>query len=283
MAVGQMRQDRRSPKGTDRRKAGQIAGQAIQNRAANAYTTEETAVPVSEAARVLGVDTRTVRWMCAAGKLRAFLTAAGHWQVFTADLDAPPQGGAANVAADGSSQPSPIFRQGEERVEELALTVPEKKVERALQQPEDPERRRVDEEKAAQRAQEIEMALDEARKQLPYSAQGTYSPSGDFEDCPSKWDIRARHAAADAIRQLGNDASFSEIRTVAIQAGKRVVQEYRHHQACERVVSGVWLPHGTASDDQVAREAVRQALEKLPVGSSQAEMEEARDAVLACL
>jgi uncharacterized protein YbdZ (MbtH family) len=132
-----------------------------------------------------------------------------------------------------------------------------------------------------QRGKEIEKAFDEARKQLPYSAQGTYSLTGNFEDRPSEWDIRARQAAADAIRQLGNDAPFSEIRALAIQAGKRVAQEYKHHQACERVVSGVWLPHGTASDDQAAREAVRQALEKLPVGSSQAEMEKVRDAALA--
>ena len=105
--------------------------------------------------------------------------------------------------------------------------------------------------------------------------------SGNFEDRPSEWDVRARQAAADAIRQLGNDAAFSEIRALAIQAGKQVAQEYNHLQACERVVSGVWLPHGTSSDDQAAREVVRQALEKLPIGSSRAEMEKVRDAALA--
>lgn len=320
--------------------------------------------------------------MCAAGKLRSFLTTGGHWRVVTADLEAARQDSTAAAPANRStSQPSPIRRQKKERVEELALTLLEKNAKMALQELEDEERQRAEEEEAAQRAQEqeakrmgpeaiahteqgrqeqkraedeamaaqarrewedgwlewalkcvpkeypreiqldvhgsvadsltklapeqprsvierlvlaavdkalapwrrrreIEKALDEARKQLPYSAQGTYSVTGDFEDRPSEWDIRARQVAADAIRQLGNDAPFGEIRALAIQAGKRVAQEYKHQQACVRVVSGVWLPHGTASDDRAAREAVRQALEKLAIGSTQPEMEEVRDAAL---
>jgi hypothetical protein len=352
----------------------------MQDQAENAYMTGETAVPVAEAARVLGVDTRTIRWMCAAGKLRSFLTADGHWRVFTTDLEAARQGTASAAPANRSSAQPSI--QEKEHMEELALTPQEKKAKMALQELEGEERQRADEEEAAQRAQEqeanrvaleaiahteqgrqeqkraeheamaaqvrrewedgwlewalkcvpkdspceiqldirglvadaltkltpeqprsvieplvlsaidralapwqcrqeIEKALVEARKQLPYSAQGTYPLTGNFEDRPSKWDIRARQAAADAIRKLGNNAPFSEIQALAIEAGRRVAQEYKHHQACERVVAGVWLPHGTASDDQAARKAVRQALEKLPVGSSQAEMEKVRDAALA--
>jgi len=312
MAVGEMRQDRTSRKRTNRRETGSIGGQTMQdqaaNQAANAYMAGETGVPIAEAARVLGVNIRAIRWMCAGGKLRCFFTTGGDWQVVTADLEAARQGSAAAAPANRPpSEPSPILPQEKERVEELAL-----------QEPADEERQRAEGEEAAQRAREQEAkgmgleviahteqgrqeqkrpedepmaaqarrkwedeVLDEARKQLPYSAQGTYSLAGDFEDRPSEWDIRARQAAADAIRQLGNDAPFSEIRALAMQAGKRVAQEYKHHQACERVVAEVWLRHGTASDDQAAREAVRQALKKLPVGCSQAEMEEVRDAALA--
>jgi hypothetical protein len=88
-------------------------------------------------------------------------------------------------------------------------------------------------------------------------------------------------AAADAIAQVGDEAPLAEIRAAAVEAGNKVRAEYEawkagedHRKACEQIVQWVF-------DGDDAREAVRQALEKLPVGTTRAKMESARDAALA--
>ncbi len=88
-------------------------------------------------------------------------------------------------------------------------------------------------------------------------------------------------AAADAITQLGEDPPLAKIRAAAVEAGNKVRAEYEawkagedHRRTCEQMVQ--WVLDG---DD--AREAVRQALEKLSVGATHANMENARDAALA--
>jgi hypothetical protein len=88
-------------------------------------------------------------------------------------------------------------------------------------------------------------------------------------------------AAADAIAQLGEDPPLAKIRAAAVEAANKVRAEYEawkagedHRQACEQMVQWVF-------DGDDAREAVRQALEKLPVGATHAKMENARDAALA--
>ncbi len=88
-------------------------------------------------------------------------------------------------------------------------------------------------------------------------------------------------AAADAIAQLSDEAPLAEIRTAAVEAGNKVRAEYEawkadedHRKECERMVQWVF-------DGDDAREAVRQALQKLLVGATRAKMENARDAALA--
>jgi hypothetical protein len=121
---------------------------------------------------------------------------------------------------------------------------------------------------------EIEKIIEQARNQLPAHVRSSSS-------APSQWEARAMHAAADAIAQLGEDAPIAKIHAIAVEAGNSVCAEYQvwkagedQHRACEQMVQ--WV-----SDGQVAREAVRAALEKLPVGATRDKMENARDAALA--
>ena len=120
---------------------------------------------------------------------------------------------------------------------------------------------------------EIEKVIGESRNQLPLQARS-------WSNSPNEWDVRAMRAAADSIAQLGKDAPPAEIRTAAVEAGSKVRAEYEawkagedHRQACEQMVQWVF-------DGDDAREAVREALERLPVGATRAKMENARDAAL---
>jgi hypothetical protein len=121
---------------------------------------------------------------------------------------------------------------------------------------------------------EIEKIIEEARNQLPVHVRS-------WSSTPNEWDARAMRAAADAIAQLGEDPPLVKIRAAAVESGNKVRAEYEawkagenHRQACEEMVKWVF-------DGDDAREAVRQALAKLPVGTTRAKMENARDAALA--
>jgi hypothetical protein len=121
---------------------------------------------------------------------------------------------------------------------------------------------------------EIEKIIEEARNQLPIQARS-------WSSTPSEWEARAMRAAADAIAQLGDEAPLAEIRAAAVEGGNKVRSEYEawkagedHRKVCEQMVQWVF-------DGDDAREAIRQALEKLPVGATRAKMENARDAALA--
>ena len=124
------------------------------------------------------------------------------------------------------------------------------------------------------RKREMEKIIEETRKQLPLEVRS-------WGSTPTEWEARVMRAASDAIAQLGSETSLAEVRATAVAAGNKVCAEYGtwkaaedHHKACEQMAQWTF-----ESDD--ARDAVRQALEKLPVGSPRAKMEHARDAALA--
>jgi hypothetical protein len=124
------------------------------------------------------------------------------------------------------------------------------------------------------RRKEVEKIIEQARNQLPALVRS-------WTSTPNEWDVRAMRAAADLIAQLSDEAPLAEIRAAAAEAGNKVRAEYEmwkasedHRQACERMAKCVF-------DGDDAAEAVRQALEKLPVGTTRAKMESARDAALA--
>jgi hypothetical protein len=94
--------------------------------------------------------------------------------------------------------------------------------------------------------------------------------------------VRATRAAVNAIAELGDDATLVELRAAATEASRKVCAEYEawtaaegHRQTCENTVERVFY-----GDD--AREAVRQVLEKLPIGVTRSKME-TPDAALAPL
>jgi len=134
--------------------------QAIQNRtandAANSNVSGDAAVPVAEAARLLGVDARTVRRMCAEGRLQSFVTPGGHRRVALADIEAIQNGDADAKRSSTGHFPSPSLQQKKECIEELHLTIQEKKARMALRELEDEERQKAEAEDAARQAEEQE-------------------------------------------------------------------------------------------------------------------------------
>ena len=107
---------------------------------------------------MLGLDTRTVRRMCAEGRLKSFVTPGGHRRIALADIEAVREGTAdPQRSADRSHpQPSAIIRQKRERLEELNLALQERRAKVALQEFDDEQRQRAEEEQAAERAHEGE-------------------------------------------------------------------------------------------------------------------------------
>jgi excisionase family DNA binding protein len=120
--------------------------------AANLNIAGET-VPVSEAARMLHADDRTVRRWCDSGRLPSFLTPGNHRRIFLASIEAIRDGNADVKRPVVVHLPSPAAQLKKERIEELNLTIQEKKSRMALQELEDEECRRVQQEEAAHRAQ----------------------------------------------------------------------------------------------------------------------------------
>ncbi|MBZ5641488.1 MAG: helix-turn-helix domain-containing protein [Acidobacteriia bacterium] len=123
-----------------------------------------------------------------------------------------------------------------------------------------------------QRSKEIKSAIQEAQNQLPYWAK-TYPG-------PSEWELKAIHAASHAISELRNDATTEEMRAAAIEAGRAVASDYQHAEECRRLVQSVFLLQ-TPDEQETARQAVKAALDKLPVGIGRTQMERVRDDALA--
>jgi excisionase family DNA binding protein len=126
------------------------------NGAANLNLTGELpAVPVAEAARLLAVDVRTIRRMCAQGNLRSFITPGGHRRVVLAEIEAIRDGNG-DPKRISTNHPSPTLQQKKERLEELHLTIQEKKANMALQELEKEQRQRAEQEQAVRQAEEQE-------------------------------------------------------------------------------------------------------------------------------
>jgi hypothetical protein len=76
------------------------------------------------------------------------------------------------------------------------------------------------------RQQDIERAVQEARKELPALLQRYFEPS--------EWEVRAMQAAREVISCLRPDASYQEMRAAAVEAGKRIASDYEAEQARAR-------------------------------------------------
>jgi hypothetical protein len=106
------------------------------------------------------------------------------------------------------------------------------------------------------------------------------------------WDVRYRaehatlkqrawQAAAAAIGKLQAEASIGEMKTAASQAVQPMIREYQHQQACQRTAAWVYVSGASWSEQEEAKEAVREALAALPIGATQKQLEKAKQCALA--
>jgi len=93
---------------------------------------------------------------------------------------------------------------------------------------------------------------------------------------------RARDAAEEAIARMRPGTSLEEMKAATSAAVEPFKREYEHARKCQEIVSAVWsqLRGETAEEREEAKEAVRAALENLPVGASDRLLEQARDRAL---
>jgi excisionase family DNA binding protein len=122
------------------------------------------------------------------------------------------------------------------------------------------------------RKKEIRSAIESSLNRLPWDLNHR-----------SEWAAlkqRALEAAAAAIGKLPADVTSSEMEQVAWLAVQPMAREYAHWQDCQNLARGIMLPGGTFEDNQQAGQAVSEALARLPVGTSQKELEKAKEAAL---
>ena len=91
---------------------------------------------------------------------------------------------------------------------------------------------------------------------------------------------RAFEAAAAAISKLPADATSSQMQQAAWLAVQPMVQEHAQWQACRDLVASIFLLDGTFEENQQARQAVSEALARLPPGTAQKELEKTKEAAL---
>jgi excisionase family DNA binding protein len=124
----------------------------------------------SDAARLLGISTRTLKRMCVAGQVRAFKTAGGHWRVARAVLEnfqKRTETGAPTVACV-----SDVLQTKRERIEELALEAQERRAKREIRKLDEEDSEAERQRKATAQAEELERrrAIEETRLQATRDA-----------------------------------------------------------------------------------------------------------------
>jgi len=129
-----------------------------------------------------------------------------------------------------------------------------------------------------QREQNIKRALEVAVNRLP-------------------WDLRADSSARQrawesgivAIRKLRQEACYAEMESAAVSAMAPMAAEHQqkqqaaeHRETCARIVQfGVYIYGANAEEEKAAKEAVRNALDALPVGCARNLLEQAKKAAIA--
>jgi excisionase family DNA binding protein len=245
-----MKQRKRTNRTETRTNGRQTAQNLAANHAANgAMTGEVAAVPVAEAARLLGVDARTVRRLCDNARLHSFLTPGGHRRVSLADIERIQRGDTDTKRSSNGHFPSPL-EQRKESVQELRLMADEKKARMALQELEDQERQRREEEEAARRAEENEARREQReREALERQQLGEQQKREEREEF--QWwvdgevegalrslppDIAGRFAGeielsvADALQGVSPDRPKPIVQGMIWRAVERVVQPWQREQ-----------------------------------------------------
>lgn len=126
------------------------------------------------------------------------------------------------------------------------------------------------------RAAQIRELVNDALRALP---QGPAIPV----DAPSLT-IRARRAAESAIAKLPATSSREDLREAAAAAIRPLAAEAKHEQAKAQILEGLrfwgWIG-STPQEQEEAKQAVREALEEMPIGSSEVAMKKAKAEALA--
>lgn len=127
------------------------------------------------------------------------------------------------------------------------------------------------------RTQQIDRIIEDAVNQLPSGARSYLKPT--------KWQLSALADARQAVVEAGHGAPLSEIEFAVERAIERVAAEFKHEEQIAEFVRRhwSWLSGESYEERQQARQLVEEALAQLPVGASQQQMEQARDAALAPL
>ena len=120
----------------------------------------------------------------------------------------------------------------------------------------------------AQRRQAIDAAIDCLPFQLRHNR--------DFADQKQA----AIRIAAHAVDQAHPDDDYDSLEAAAKHAVGPILKAFEHAQVSEQVVAWTIVRGATSREDDEAKELVRTALAKLPVGSSRAQMERVRDEAL---
>lgn len=122
------------------------------------------------------------------------------------------------------------------------------------------------------RQQEIKRAIESAMNKLTWEVR--------FRSEFAALKQRAWEAAVAAVAGIRAEASDDEMETAAIQAVQPMVREYDHLQACQRVLSWIYVSGATLQEQEDAKGAVQNALAALPIGATQKQLDAAKQAAL---
>lgn len=115
-------------------------------------------------------------------------------------------------------------------------------------------------------------AIDAAISCLPFQLRH----NRDFADEKQA----AIRIAAHAVDQARPDDDYDSLEAAAKHAVAPILKAFEHAQLSEQVVAWTIVRGASSREDDEAKELVRTALAKLPIGSSRAQMERARDEAL---
>jgi hypothetical protein len=94
---------------------------------------------------------------------------------------------------------------------------------------------------------------------------------------------RAYQAISFAIDRCGEEATGAEMELAAGQAIQPMMQEYRHQQACQRILAALYVPQATSDESHHAKAVVQKALAAVAIGATPKQLDKARQTALAPL
>lgn len=261
-------------------------------------------VPVSEAERLTGLSTRTIKRMVAEGQLRSGKTQGGHARVLRVDLDK-----LVRPASAASGPASSVLQNKRERIEELTLEAQELRAEREIhklkEEDSEIERGRAREARAqafAQRQAHEETQLHRQREKEHRRLNKLEEQRAEFS---RYWLRAASNAIPDwltpdqeqtvirsvesALRQCHPREPGDSVRTTLERVIERNVSPWRKEREelsrREKLIENtiVWrMPAGASMADKAqAIAAARSALSGVPITASDSEVRAALDVSIA--